>query len=70
VSRLNRIVFLKSPLEKEVEEAEMRRLLEWGIVELSMSPCGNSNVIVPKGAIPDVTRGGLRVTADMRAVTP
>jgi hypothetical protein len=68
VSRLNRVAFRKIPLEKEVEEVEMRRLQERGIVEPSLSPCGTSNVMVPKKKLPDGTSGGLRVTADMRAV--
>jgi hypothetical protein len=38
VSRLNRVPFRKSPLEKEVEEVEMRKLLERDIVEPSLSP--------------------------------
>jgi hypothetical protein len=67
VSRLNRAAFRKSPLEKEVEEAEMRKLLERGIVEPSLSPCGTPSVMVPKKKFPDGTSGGLRVTADMRA---
>jgi hypothetical protein len=67
VSRLNRVAFHKSPLEKEVEEVEMRKLLERGIVEPSLSPCCTSNVMVPKKKLPDGTSGGLRVTADMRA---
>jgi Reverse transcriptase (RNA-dependent DNA polymerase) len=37
-------------------------------VEPSKSPYGTANVFVPKKALPDGTYGGLRVTADMRAV--
>jgi Reverse transcriptase (RNA-dependent DNA polymerase) len=51
-----------------VEEVEMKKLLERGIIEPSVSACGTSNVMVPKKALPDGTPGGLRVTADMRAV--
>jgi Reverse transcriptase (RNA-dependent DNA polymerase) len=68
VSRLNRPAFRKSPKEREVEGEEMRRLLARGIIELSDSPCGTNNVMVPKGALPDGSPGGLRVTVDMRAV--
>jgi hypothetical protein len=68
IPRLNRVVFRKSPLEKKVEEVEMKQLLERGIIEPSVSPCGTSNVMVPKKALPDGTPGGLRVAADMRAV--
>jgi hypothetical protein len=68
IPRLNRVAFRKSPLEKKVEEVEMKKLLERGIIEPSISPRGTSNVIVPKRALPDGTPGGLRVTADMRAV--
>jgi hypothetical protein len=46
----------------------MKKLLERGIIEASVSPYGTSNVMVPKKALPDGTLGGLRVTADMRAV--
>jgi hypothetical protein len=55
-------------LEKKVEEVEMKMLLERGIIEPSVSPCGMSNVMGPKKALPDETPGGLRVTAEMRAV--
>jgi hypothetical protein len=68
IPRLNRVAFRKSPLEKKVEEVEMKKLLERDIIESSISPCGTSNVLVPKKALPDGTPGGLRVTADMRAV--
>jgi hypothetical protein len=68
IPRLNRIAFRKSPLEKKVEEVEMKKLLKRGIVEPSVSPCGTSNVMVPKKALSDGTHGGLRVTANMRAV--
>jgi hypothetical protein len=68
VSRLNRVAFRKSPLEKEVEVVEMRKLLERGILEPSISPCGTSNVLVPKKAQPEGKPGGLRVITDMRAV--
>jgi hypothetical protein len=67
VSRLNRVAFRKSPLEKKVEEVEMRKLLERGIVKLSLSPFGTPNVMVPKKKFPDGTSGGLRVTTDMKA---
>jgi hypothetical protein len=66
IPRLNQVAFRKSPLEKKVEEVEMKTLLERGIIE--PSPCGTSNVMVPKKALPDGTPGGLRVTPDMRAV--
>jgi hypothetical protein len=46
----------------------MQGLMERGIVEPSESPHGTANVFVPKKALPDGTSGGLRVTADMRAV--
>jgi hypothetical protein len=68
IPRLNRVAFQKSPLEKKVEEIEMKKLLERGIMESSISPCGTSNVIVSKKALLDGKPGGLRVTADMRAV--
>ena len=68
MSHLNRIAFRKNPLEKKVEEAEMRRFLERGIVKPSMTPSGTLNVMVPKKMLPDGTPGGLRVTADMIAV--
>jgi hypothetical protein len=51
-----------------VEEVEMKKLLKRGIIESSVSPCGTSNVMVPKKALPDGTPGGIRVTADVRAV--
>jgi hypothetical protein len=59
---------LRSPMEQEVERREMQGLMERGIVEPSESPYGTANVFVPKKALPDGTSGGLRVTADMRAV--
>jgi hypothetical protein len=62
------IAFRKSLLEKKVEEAEMRKLLERGIVEPSLTPCGTSNVKVPKKKLADGTSDGFRVTTDMRAV--
>jgi hypothetical protein len=68
MSKLNRPVSRKSPMEQEVERCEMRKLLERGIVEPSKSPFGTANVFVPKKPLPDGTPGGLRVTADMRAV--
>jgi RNase H-like domain found in reverse transcriptase len=68
IPRPNRVAFRKSPLENKVEEIEMKKLLERGIIEPSISPCGTSKVLVPKKALPDGTPGGLRVTADMRAV--
>jgi hypothetical protein len=46
----------------------MRKLLARGIVEPSQSPFGAANVFVPKNPLQDGTPGGLRVTADMRAV--
>jgi Reverse transcriptase (RNA-dependent DNA polymerase) len=46
----------------------MKKLLERCIIKPSVSPCGTSNVIVPKKAFPEETPGGLRVTADIRAV--
>jgi hypothetical protein len=55
-------------LDKKVEEVEMKKLLERGIIEPSVSPYGTSNFMVPKKALPDGTPGGLRTTADMRAV--
>jgi hypothetical protein len=33
IPRLNRVAFRKSPLQKKVEEAEMKKLLERGIIE-------------------------------------
>jgi hypothetical protein len=68
IPRLNRVAFRTSLLEKKAEEVEMKKLLERGIIEPSISPCGTSNVMVPKKALPDGTPGVLRVTADMRAV--
>jgi hypothetical protein len=68
VSRLNRPAFRKSPKEREVEGDEMRGKLARRIIEPSDSPCGTNNVMVPKKAMPDGSEGGLRVTADMRAV--
>jgi hypothetical protein len=68
IPRLNRVAFRKSSLEKKVEEVEMKKLLECGIIESSVSPYGTSNVMVPIMALPDGTPGGLWVTADMRAV--
>jgi hypothetical protein len=38
IPRLNRVAFRKSPLEKKVEEIEMKKLLELGIMEPSVSP--------------------------------
>jgi hypothetical protein len=70
VSWLNRVAFRKCPLEMEVEGAEMRKLLERGIVYPSFSPCGKSKVMVQKKKLPDGTSVGLRVTADMREVNP
>jgi hypothetical protein len=68
IPQLNRVAFLKSPLEKKVEDDEMKKLLVRGIIEPSISPCCTSNVMVPTKALPEGTPGGLRVTADMRAV--
>jgi hypothetical protein len=68
IPRLNRVAFRKSPLEKKVEEVEMEKLLERGIIEPSISPCGTSSVMAPKNALPDGKPGGLRMTAYMRAV--
>jgi hypothetical protein len=68
LARLNRLVMRRSPMEQEEERREMQGLLERGIVEPSESPYGTANVFVPKKALPDGTSGGLRVTADMRAV--
>jgi hypothetical protein len=67
IPRLNRVSFRKSPLEKKVDEVEMNKLLERGIIEPSVSPCGKSNVMVPQKALPDGTSGGLRVTVNMKA---
>jgi hypothetical protein len=44
IPRLNRVSFRKSPLETKEEEVEMKKLLERGIIEPSVSPCGTSNV--------------------------
>jgi Reverse transcriptase (RNA-dependent DNA polymerase)/RNase H-like domain found in reverse transcriptase len=68
LAKLNRPVMLRSPTEQEVERWEMQGLMERGIVEPSESPYGTANVFLPKKALPDGTSGGLRVTADMRAV--
>jgi hypothetical protein len=68
LAKLNRPVMRRSPMEQEVERREMQGLLERGIVEPSESPYGTANVFFPKKALPDGTSGGLRVTADMRAV--
>jgi hypothetical protein len=68
LSKLNRPAFRKSPVERAIEDAEMQKLLDRGILEPSFSPCGISNVLVPKKHLPDGTPGGLRVTADLRAV--
>jgi hypothetical protein len=68
IPRLNRVAFWKSPLEKNVEEVEMKKMMERGIIKPSVSPCGTSNIMVPKNTLPDGTPGGLRVTADVRAV--
>jgi hypothetical protein len=68
IPQLNRVAFRNSPLENKVEEVEMKKLLERGIIEPSISPCGTSNVMVAKKTLPDGTLGGLRVTADMKAV--
>jgi hypothetical protein len=68
IPRLNRIAFRKSPSENKVEEVEIKKLLERGISESSVSPCGTSNVMVPKKKLLDGTSGGLRVTASMKAV--
>jgi hypothetical protein len=51
-----------------VKEVEMLKLLECGIIEPFVAPCGTSNVMVSKKALPDGTPGGLRETADMRAI--
>jgi hypothetical protein len=40
IPRLNRVAFRKSPLVKKVEGVEMKKLLERGIIEPSVSPCG------------------------------
>jgi hypothetical protein len=69
IPRFNRVAFQTSPLENKMEEVEMKKLLERGIIEPFVSPCGTSNVMVPKKALPDGTLGGLRVTVDMRAVS-
>jgi hypothetical protein len=42
IPRLNRVALRKSPLENTVEEVEMKMLLERGIIEPSVSPCGTS----------------------------
>jgi hypothetical protein len=68
LAKLNRPVMRRSPMEQEVERWEMQGLMERGIVEPSELPHGTANVFVPKKALPDGTSGGLRVTADMRAV--
>jgi hypothetical protein len=68
VSRLNRPAFRKSRKERAVEGEEMRLFLERGIIEPSDFPCVTNNVIGPKKALPDGSPGGIRVTADMRAV--
>jgi hypothetical protein len=49
-------------------DTEVKKLLDRGILEPSISPYGTSNVLVPKKPLPDGTPGGLRVTAYMRAV--
>jgi Reverse transcriptase (RNA-dependent DNA polymerase) len=68
LAKLNRPVMRRSPMEPEVERREMQGLLEGGTVEPSESPYGTANVFVPKKALPDGASGGLRVTADTRAV--
>jgi hypothetical protein len=68
VSWLKQIAFRKSLFEKKLEEAELRKLLEHGIVEPSLTPCGTSNVKVPKKKLADGTSDEFRVTTDMRAV--
>jgi hypothetical protein len=62
IPRLNRVVFRKSPLEKKVEEVEMKKLFACGIIEPSVSPYGTSNIMVPKKLLPDGTPGGFLVT--------
>jgi hypothetical protein len=68
LSKLNRPAFRKSPTERAIEDAEVKKLLDRGILEPSISPCGTSNVLVPKKDLPDGTPGGMRITADLRAV--
>jgi hypothetical protein len=68
MSKLNRLAPRKSPMEQDIERREMRKLLARGIVKPSKSPFGTANIVVPKNPLQDGTPGGLRVTADMRAV--
>jgi hypothetical protein len=68
LSKLNRPAPRKSPMEKDIERSEMRKLLARAIVEPSQSPFGTANFFVPKKPLQDGKPGGLRVTADMRAV--
>jgi hypothetical protein len=65
--RLNRIAFRTGPSEKKVKEVEIKKLLDRGISDPSVSPCGTSHVMVPKVLL-DGTSRRLRVTASMRAV--
>jgi hypothetical protein len=52
IPRLNQFAFRKGPLEKKVEEVEMKNLLQRDIIEPSKSPCGTSKVLVSKKALP------------------
>jgi hypothetical protein len=45
IPRLNRVAFRKSPLQRKVEEVEMKKLLERGIIEPSVSPCGTCSAV-------------------------
>jgi hypothetical protein len=58
LSQLNRPAFRKSPAERMVEDTEVKKLLDRGILEPSISPYGTSNVLVPKKPLPDGTPGG------------
>jgi hypothetical protein len=58
IPRLNLVAFRKSPLEKKVEEVEIKKLLERGIFKPSVSPRGTSNVMVLTKALRNGTPGG------------
>ncbi len=52
----------RSPKEEEVEREAMRKLLDLGVLEPSVSPWAANNVFVPK------KDGSIRVTSDFRAL--
>jgi hypothetical protein len=48
MSQLNRPAFRIILAERMVEDTEVKKLLDRGMLEPSISPCGTSDVLVPK----------------------